>query len=579
MRRDEEGFTLIELAVSVGIFGVVLVSLSLLFRSSFTTVNQARYDQTAKTLAQEKMEEIRGLPFHVPLKENAADVDLLDRYFVDADNLQDTTPAGAIGNYNGATNVWAYASTDTIDPADAPPFTRTVTVQFAVPTSGGTLVVRPPNAGYDSDDPALDAPSTTATKVTVAVAWVASGRDRSLSLETVIAELDQETLNVASNGSAIGAQVSGLIFQDGDAGVGAEIRAVVADGDVAFRELEGTAQASGDPLQVSESDPATNLPVQAEGPTTGQSSATVPNSTTGNEHVPAPASLPAGAISSVNDPISVIASWASSSPSASTEARVSNEHTLNPEARTQVSAVDVSVNFRDAGDTAPHRAVELGTTATSVEHRSTVSSAAVTSVVDLTPSGTRPGVAVWGARQFVDHPDFAGVVVMDSVHVEVESIAGATTSSTRIEWQVTNLRVWDPALENPDGPPGGYTAPVTFGFLSDCGGWVGDPTLCGSARTDGKLPFENPNPVVLPPAYAGTDGQGDAATSLQIIAGITVQDAAADAATGVSNAAAAQKNVLSITTRDDIQGAQALEPMLVGLGDVNSSVSYVAHEH
>jgi hypothetical protein len=63
------------------------------------------------------------------------------------------------------------------------------------------------------------------------------------------------------------------------------------------------------------------------------------------------------------------------------------------------------------------------------------------------------------------------------------------------------------------------------------------------------------------------------------VAGVTVREANTDPANGISNASVAQKNILSITTRDDLAGAVALEPMLLGVGDTNASVSYIIHEH
>ncbi len=85
--------------------------------------------------------------------------------------------------------------------------------------------------------------------------------------------------------------------------------------------------------------------------------------------------------------------------------------------------------------------------------------------------------------------------------------------------------------------------------------------------------------MVIPVAYQGTDAAGAPALSLSIVTGATVRDAVSDAAAGVGSATAAQKNVLSIITRDDVVGAAFLEPMVAGLGDANGSVSYVAHQH
>jgi hypothetical protein len=171
---------------------------------------------------------------------------------------------------------------------------------------------------------------------------------------------------------------------------------------------------------------------------------------------------------------------------------------------------------------------------------------------------------------------FNGVLLIRSLHVDAEVVASTTTATTAINWTVENLRVWDPAANSGLGD---YGPSYSFGMIATCGGWVGNPAQCGPARTDGKAPFENPNPVVIPNSYAGTDSSGAAGSSLSIVAGVTVREANADPANGISNASVAQKNILSITTRDDLTGAVALEPMLLGVGDTNVSVSYITHEH
>jgi hypothetical protein len=296
------------------------------------------------------------------------------------------------------------------------------------------------------------------------------------------------------------------------------------------------------------------------------------------------ASLIAGQMNSVNVPTTTIASWGGAFPSASTEARVSSSHTQTPQARTSVTSADFHLFSRQLLENGQHPVLDTGTVTGVAEQRSTTSQAQVTVSVDLLPLNGEPGAAIWSAPQWEDGGDdddddgggFEGVVTVEELSVDVVATASGSTSSSTVDWFVEDLRVWDP---NADGGDGDYSEPYTFGFDSTCGGWVDDPLLCGPARTDGKAPFENPNPVVIPNAYAGLDAQGNAATSLTIVAGVTVRDSAADASQGFASASAAQKNILAISTRDDILGAARLEPMLVGLGDANASVSYITHEH
>ncbi len=574
---DEGGFTLIELAFAIGVFGAVIIGLSFVFQGAFRTVNQVRYEDVARTLAQEKMEEIRSLPFFVSQKEETADVDVLDRYFP---NL--VPPA-----YNGTAGNWSYTTTETITRPDAPDFTRRVTTQFVVVTSTGAIAPRAPRVGYDSNSATADEPATDAVKVVVTVAWTEAGEPQSVALDTIIARVEQEEPKVEASGSLLGAQVSGLTFQDGSAP--ADVTVSVGDARIAFREVTGsTAQASSDPIEVVEADPVTNVPLQAEGPTSGQAAATAPNSTTGNLQ-DVSATLAAGSVTAVDVPDgespAVIAAWGGTAPSAGSAGRVSPLHNQNPESRAEVRASEILVNSRDAGEP-EEPALQLGSVIGLVEQSSVAAPGSstgetvVSAAVDLQPVGALPGVTIRGAPQFAADPRFEGVVTIQSLHVDVESEAGSTTSSTVVNWRVDGLRVWDPQLEQPDGSLGGYAGPWTFGMRADCGGWVDDPGFCGAGgelgpRTDGKAPFENPNPVLIPPAYASAGGD----VSLSIVAGVTVQDKAANPSLGVSSATAGQKNILAITLRDDIEGAQPLEPMFVGLGDVSASVSYVAHQH
>jgi hypothetical protein len=503
-------------------------------------------------------------------------VDVLDRWFLDADGVNDTTPSGGTGVYDGTANVWSYTTTEPdIDPAGAQPLDRRVTVQFVKQETDGTLSPVAPLSGYDSDVLDLDQPVTETVKVTVEVSW---GTDESISLETVMAGAETDAPSVEASGSFIGAQATGVQYRDGDAvGQNADLLATVSQGRLAFREVTSSAaQASGDPLEIIERDPQTNAPLQPEGPTAGESTATVPNSSDGTIQADPPASLSAGQITSVNLPTSVVASWGGSGPSASTQARVSSSHSQNPQARTAVTAADVHLFSRQLNENGEHPVLDTGIVTGVAEQSSTTSQAQVTVGVDLLPLNGQPGAAIWSAPQWEDVVGFEGVVTVESLSVDVTAVASGSTSSSAVDWEVRNLRVWDPVLGLGVGT---YSVPYTFGFRSDCGGWVGDPNLCGNLRTDGKAPFDNPNPVVIPEEYSGTDAQGNTATSLTIVAGVTVRDSAADAAQGFASASAAQKNILAISTRDDIEGAVDLEPMLVGLADASASVSYIAHGH
>jgi prepilin-type N-terminal cleavage/methylation domain-containing protein len=573
-RRDERGFTLIEIAVSLSVFAIVMVSLTLLFDTSLETASRTRFDELGKTVAQQKLEEIRSLPYHISQSEEPGDVDVLDLYFP---NLTGTTSIpGATGAYDGTANVWTFTTTQTVT-ADGRDFQVQTALQFVAALDTGALQPLAPLAGYNSNAINVDEPAGNAVRADVTVSRTSGGQSRSQSLETVISQAEEDRPSVEASGSVLGAQVSGLSFQDGDGGggVAAEILAEVGRGQVAFREVaESTSQASSDPVQIVERDPVTGVSIQPDGPSAGQSSSSVPNSTTGTVQA-TNGSIASGTYGSLNG-TGVIASWDAASPSSTSEARVSLVHTLNPEGRTAVRANNVQINSREVGDLVPLTMVFLDEVTGSVEQTSTTVQARVRSEVDINQGNVGEGVQVVATRQFNPNPLFNGIMLIRSLHVDAEVVAGTTSATTAINWTVENLRVWDPNL---NAGLGGYGPSYTFGMISTCGGWVDDPVDCGPDRTDGKADFENPNPVIIPNAYAGTDNNGAPATSLSIVAGVTVREANTDPANGISNASVAQKNILSITTRDDLAGAVALEPMLLGVGDTNVSVSYIIHEH
>jgi len=575
-RRDERGFTLIEIAVSLSVFSIVMVSLTLLFDTSLETASRSRFDELGKTVAQQKLEEVRSLPYHISQSEEPGDVDVLDLYFP---NLTGTTSIpGATGAYDGTANVWTFTTTQTVT-ADGRDFQVQTALQFVAALDTGDLQPLAPLPGYNSNAINVDEPAGNAVRADVTVSRTSGGQSRSQSLETVISQAEEDRPSVEASGSVLGAQVSGLSFQDGDGGggVAAEILADVGQGQVAFREVaESTSQASSDPVQIVERDPVTGVSIQPDAPTgpqSGESSASVPNSTDGTVQVDSPPPGPAGVYGSLNATGS-IASW--NAPASSSGARVSLVHTLNPEGVTSVSADNVQINSREVGDLVPLAMVVLDEVTGSVEQTSTTVQARVRTEVDINEGILGEGVRVVATRQFNPNPLFNGIMLIRSLHVDAEVVAGTTSATTAINWTVENLRVWDPNL---NAGLGDYGPSYTFGMISTCGGWVDDPDDCGPARTDGKAPFENPNPVIIPNAYAGTDNNGAPATSLSIVAGVTVREANTDPANGISNASVAQKNILSITTRDDLAGAVDLEPMLLGVGDTNVSVSYIIHEH
>jgi Tfp pilus assembly protein PilV len=604
--RREEGFSLIELAVSLGLFAIVVASLSLMFDRALETGSRVRFDQVGKTLAQEQLEELRALPYYIPWTDEARRVDLLDLYYPAAQDIPPFIPSTTV-DYDGSPNVWTFTTTENPLVVEGKQFTRSTTVQFVAVAEDGTVTPIAPLAGYASNVADTDDPASQAVRLTVSVAWQSQGQSRSVSLDTVIHNIRRGVPNVEASGSALAAQLSGVVFHDGETpldGVTAEILAVVGEATTSFREVTGSeSDTSADPIDVVERNPVNGALLQAEAPVApgGATASSAPNTTTGDTASNS-ASLTGDSMGSLNG-VGVIAAWGTVPLSAATQAQVSALHSLNPEGRSSVNLGGFVVNSRepnDAQNVPPLGMFELGNVAGVVEERSTTSQVRVDSSVDLTtiPAGggnaARPAVTIWASRPFSTDPEYQGVVRIDRLEVDVQAAASGNAATTAVDWRVDGLRIWDP-LQPPTGAgdlSGGYGPAYNFGFDSGCGGWEDDPNTavvedpistgpsdpvrCGATRVDTtKQPTANPNPVVIPTAYVGADGT----TSLSIVAGVTVRDSRVDAAAGTSSASVAQKNILSITTRGDVVGATPLAPMLVGIGDASADASYIVHEH
>ena len=594
--RRQEGFTLIELSVSLGLFAIVIVSLSLMFDRALSAGSQVRFDQVGKTLAQEKLEELRALPFYVPWTDEARRVDLLDWYFPDDASVTVITP-DTTGSYDAAANEWDFTTTETPLVVEGKDFLRATTVQFVSVQDDGTIQAQQPEDPYQSDVADADSPASQSVKVTVTVSWISQGQDRSVSLDTIIHNIREGVPNVEASGSVLASQVSGVEFHDGaapDEGITAEVLATIGEASTSFREVTGSeSDASADPVDVLERALVTGALVQPEQPpdSEGAAASSVPNTVTGNLASDT-VGLSPGTVSSATPGVGAIAGWLSSNPSAATQAQVSTIHTLTPEGRAAVTINGFQVNAHTQDDAAqpPLTVFQLGSVAGLVEERSTTTEVRVGSSMDLsTIPATEttpeiPAATVWATRSFASNPDYRGVVTIDSMEVDVTARASATSAETTVNWRVNGLRVWDPDQLLPFG---GYNGPFTFGFDSTCGGWEDNPLtpiledpangFCGVTRFDQTLqPTDNPVPGEIPAAYVGNDGES---LSLSIVAGVTVREPPQiDAAAGSAAASVAQKNILSITTQE-VPGAEPLEPMLVGVGDASADASYITHEH
>jgi prepilin-type N-terminal cleavage/methylation domain-containing protein len=100
-RRDEGGFTLVEVIAAMGIFSIVAAAATAMFAAGLRASVMTKMDTTAKNLSQQRFEAVRNLPFHIDqLAAGTNPPDLLDTYYVNNSGsagrgVQGYVPAGA----------------------------------------------------------------------------------------------------------------------------------------------------------------------------------------------------------------------------------------------------------------------------------------------------------------------------------------------------------------------------------------------------------------------------------------------------------------------------------------------------
>ena len=194
MRRrgsDESGFSLLETLAAITVFALLTVGLTPLLVSSLRGSALSRQYNFAKSLVQEAMERVRGLPYY----DSRTGRDVLDLYYP---NL--TTPA-----YSGGTFTTTCTSTSQAPAPSAvkacPPnrldgpsrlpagYTVTFAAQFVTPSGTGSetfTTVVPTASTYDSLVLSKSTPPSQLLRMTVTATWTQIGRPRSFTLTSLI---------------------------------------------------------------------------------------------------------------------------------------------------------------------------------------------------------------------------------------------------------------------------------------------------------------------------------------------------------------------------------------------------------
>lgn len=249
-RSSDDGFTLVEVMVSMMIFALIITSTTGVLLSSLRGLMQGRLDTLGKSLTQEGMEKVRNLPYFVSATVANGSPDLFDRYYVNTTSLAAS---------NAATGFVADSSTarDTAkgDPVSGP-FYRTVLSPISSDPkfsrfSQRIAVQLLDDSGAVVTSPSFDSASTgTAGKqpaslvaVTVTTLWTsAQGKPGKYSLYTRVADSDIRQPIVTLQGRISPLSISGML--SGSRELQVEVGDVNLDGSLSSSTVaSGTGQA------------------------------------------------------------------------------------------------------------------------------------------------------------------------------------------------------------------------------------------------------------------------------------------------------------------------------------------------
>jgi hypothetical protein len=203
--------------VALGLLTVIMmaslpVMLSVL-RSAVTT----RMDTQAKNLAQERLEQIRDLRFHVD-RQNGPFLDVLDIYYTNATTGGGTTSVTAAGGVvtgtyvgtGGGTNgepAAPFYRTSTGPLTGADDFSQRILTQFLTPEGTPVPKERFENV-YNSQVVGRDQAPSLLIGVTVITEWVDAGRARSFSTSTRVTDGRPQQPLIQSQARAVAVDVS-----------------------------------------------------------------------------------------------------------------------------------------------------------------------------------------------------------------------------------------------------------------------------------------------------------------------------------------------------------------------------------
>ena len=190
-RPSEEGFSLVEIMIALTIFAIVAIATAPLLIGGLKAGRAAQLNLQGKALAQERLELMRNLPYHVA-RQNGQYLDVLDLYF------RDLQPTGTLAtndvcsarSYDAATATYSCSITGL--GADYAVFRQVVKATF-LDFQRNTVVPRP---GYTSQTAGADTPASSLLGVAVTTSWTQAGKSSSYTLRSQIANSQADASSI-----------------------------------------------------------------------------------------------------------------------------------------------------------------------------------------------------------------------------------------------------------------------------------------------------------------------------------------------------------------------------------------------
>lgn len=215
--RGEGGFTLVEVIIAMGLLAIVLTAALPVFISVLGSTKTSKLNTQGKNLAQERLEQIRDLSFHVD-RQNGPFLDVLDVYYTNA------TAAGPVTNVplGGATLTGRYVTAGTgsnNEPTGpyyrvqtgpltgATGFSQVITAQFLGPDGSAVPKARFEST-YNSQVTGLDAPPSLLLGIRVITSWTDAGEIKSYVTQTRVTDGRPQQPLIQSQARAVAVRVS-----------------------------------------------------------------------------------------------------------------------------------------------------------------------------------------------------------------------------------------------------------------------------------------------------------------------------------------------------------------------------------